>query len=121
MPEPKDEQPLHVRGEEKLNLAEPLKEPPSLEHQKEKNSAVITVLYVAGILALLAISVILAAALPFWLLAAASSTLADARFTALVESLKSTSSLLSSLTSGLLTALGIGIGYFFRRSGSSKD
>jgi hypothetical protein len=111
---------LHVRAEENLNLLEPMT-PPSLAHKKEENSTKVTILYLVGILTLIAASVTISALSPFWLLGQLSSAVPDARFAALVEQLKSINTILGNVTSGLLTALGIGIGYFFRRSGTSKD
>jgi len=115
---------LRVQSEENL-LLEPTESHPSirppLDLEKEKNSTRVTMFYLVGVLVLLAASITISALSPFWLMGQLSSTISDSRFSSLVEQLKSINSLLGNITSGLLTALGIGIGYFFRRSGGSKD
>lgn len=118
----KDDTPedLRVAAEETLSLIEPMT-PPSLAHKKEENSTLVTILYLVGILLLIAAAVTISALSPLWIIGQLSSTVSDSRFIALIEQIKSINSILGNVTSGLLTALGIGIGYFFRRSGGSKD
>ncbi len=99
----------------------------SIGARQETNSTLVTLFYIIGLLLLLGGSIYcsqaIVGALQKFILTFShpTGTASPEELALLGEQLKGTNSLISSITSGLLTALGIVIGNFFSRSARNRD